>query len=126
MLRGEFDLTDQLMAYAAAGVSKSEVDTLMGLPQVFNQAGDFRVNYSGVSDRMERKSAEVGLKGKARTGSLGHQFALNATYYHEDYLLRGFRNVLPQDWLGNIYHPVWGLKPHAPALFQRSPKPTHA
>lgn len=108
MLRGEFDLTDQLMAYAAAGVSKSEVDTLMGLPQVFNQAGDFRTNYSGVSDRMERKSAEVGLKGKARTGSLGHQFALNATYYHEDYLLRGFRNVLPQDWLGNIYHPVWG------------------
>ena len=108
MLRGEFDLTDQLMAYAAAGVSKSEVDTLMGLPQVFNQAGDFRINYSGVSDRMERKSAEVGLKGKARTGSLGHQFALNATYYHEDYLLRGFRNVLPQDWLGNIYRPVWG------------------
>lgn len=108
MLRGEFDLTDQLMAYAAAGISKSEIDTIMGVPQVFNPAGDFRINYSGVSDRMERKSAEVGLKGKARTGSVGHQFALNATYYHEDYLLRGFRNVLPQDWVTNIYNPVWG------------------
>lgn len=115
MLRGEFDLTDQLTAYAAAGSSKSEIDTIMGVPQVFNQAGDFRINYSGVSDRMERKSAEVGIKGKARTGSVGHQFALNATYYNEDYLLRGFRNVLPQDWVTNIYNPVWGPEAERPS-----------
>lgn len=115
MLRGEFDLTDQLTAYAAAGTSKSEIDTIMGVPQVFNQAGDFRINYSGVSDRMERKSAEVGIKGKVRTGSVGHQFALNATYYNEDYLLRGFRNVLPQDWVTNIYNPVWGPEAERPS-----------
>ena len=115
MLRGEFDLPDQLTAYAAAGTSKSEIDTIMGVPQVFNQAGDFRINYSGVSDRMERKSAEVGIKGKARTGSVGHQFALNATYYNEDYLLRGFRNVLPQDWVTNIYNPVWGPEAERPS-----------
>lgn len=115
MLRGEFDLTDQLTAYAAAGSSKSEIDTIMGVPQVFNQAGDFRINYSGVSDRIERKSAEVGIKGKARTGSVGHQFALNATYYNEDYLLRGFRNVLPQDWVTNIYNPVWGPEAERPS-----------
>lgn len=115
MLRGEFDLTDQLTAYAAAGTSKSEIDTIMGVPQVFNQAGDFRINYSGVSDRMERKSAEAGIKGKARTGSVGHQFALNATYYNEDYLLRGFRNVLPQDWVTNIYNPVWGPEAERPS-----------
>lgn len=115
MLRGELDLNDQLMAYAAAGISKSEIDTIMGVPQVFNQAGDFRINYSGVSDRMERKSVEVGLKGKARTASVGHQLALNATYYHEDYLLRGFRNVLPQDWVTNIYNPVWGPEAERPS-----------
>jgi iron complex outermembrane receptor protein len=108
MLRGEFDLTDHLMAYAAAGISKTELDTNMGLGQVFNESGDFRINYSGVSDRMERRSAEVGLRGKARTGTVGHQFALNATYYDEDYLLRGFRNLLPEDWVTNIYNPVWG------------------
>lgn len=75
MLRGEFDLTDQLTAYAAAGTSKSEIDTIMGVPQVFNQAGDFRINYSGVSDRMERKSAEVGIKVRfvqARWGISSH------------------------------------------------------
>ncbi|STU93679.1 Uncharacterised protein [Klebsiella pneumoniae] len=84
--------------YAAAGISKSDIDTLMGVPQIVNSAGDFNINYGGVSDRTDRKSAEAGLKGKARTGAVGHQFALNATYYHEDYLLRGYRNFLPQNW----------------------------
>lgn len=108
MARGELDLSSQLMAYAAAGINKTELDTNMGLGQVFNEAGDFRINYSGVSDRMERKSAEVGLIGKAHTGIVRHQFALNATYYNEDYLLRGFRNLLAEDWITNIYNPVWG------------------
>lgn len=112
MLRGEFDLTDQLMVYAAAGTSKSEIDTIMGAGQVFNEAGDFRTNFSGVSDSMKRKSAEFGLQSKARTGAVGHQFAINATYYDEEYVLRGFRNVLSQDWVTNIYNPVWG--PAAP------------
>lgn len=115
MLRGEFDLNDQLMVYAAAGTSKSEIDTLMGVPLVFNEAGDFRTNFSGVSDRMKRKSAEVGLQGKARTGAVGHQFAINATYYDEEYVLRGYRNVLPQDWVTNIYNPVWGPAASRPA-----------
>lgn len=115
MLRGEFDLTDQFMVYAAAGITKSEIDTIMGVGQVFNQAGDFRTNFSGVSDRMERKSAEVGLQGRISTGFVDHQFAINATYYNEDYLLRGFRNVLPQDWITNIYNPVWGPEAARPS-----------
>ena len=122
MLRGELDVTDQLTAYVAAGTSKTELETLMGPGQLINQAGDFRINYSGVSDRMERKSAEVGLRGKARSGAVDHQFAVNATYYSEDYLLRGFRNVLAQDWVTNIYNPVWGpaaARPNSiPALTQ--------
>lgn len=108
MVRGEIDLNHGLTAYAAAGVSKTEFDSNMGAGQVINPAGDFRINFSGVSDRMERKSAETGLKGKARTGAVGHQFALNATYYTEEYTLSGFRNLLPRDWVTNIYNPVWG------------------
>ncbi|MCK9509607.1 TonB-dependent siderophore receptor [Advenella sp. S44] len=115
MLRGEFDLTDQLTAYAAAGISKTEFDSNMGAPQVFNQAGDFRTNFSGVSDEMKRKSAEVGLMGKVRTGSVGHQFAINATHYSEDYHLRGFRGLLSEDWISNIYNPVWGPEPALPS-----------
>ncbi|MEY1661361.1 TonB-dependent siderophore receptor [Isoalcanivorax beigongshangi] len=108
LLRGEFDITDQLMVYATAGLSKSEIDTIMGVGNVLNSSGDFSINYSGVSDRMERKSAEVGLQGSVQTGVVGHRFAVNATYYKEDYTLRGFRNLLPNNWLSNIYRPEWG------------------
>lgn len=115
MLRGEFDLTDQLTAYAAAGISKTEFDSNMGVPLIINQAGDFTTNFSGVSDRMDRKSAEAGLQGKIRTGTVGHEFAINATYYREDYDLNGFRNLLPQAWQSNIYDPVWGPEAARPS-----------
>lgn len=108
MLRGEFDLTDKLMVYATAGVNESDIDTNMGVPEVFNKAGDFRINYSGVSERTKRKSAEVGLRGMAHTGSVGHQFALNVTWYDQETRLGGFRNTLPTAWVSNIYNPVWG------------------
>ena len=114
IVRGEYDLNDQLMAYATAGISKTEFDSNMGAGQVFNRAGDFRINFSGVADRTERKSAEAGLKGRGRTGAVGHQFAVNATYYNEDYHLNGFRNLLPQNWVTNLYNPVWGPEPALP------------
>lgn len=119
MLRGEFDLTEQLTAYAAAGISKMEFTSLIASPQVFNQAGDFRTNFGGLADTRERKSVEVGIRGKARTGSVGHQFALNATHYNEDYHLAGFRSLgASADWVSNIYNPVWG-----PELASPSPIP---
>ncbi|MGO1328761.1 MAG: TonB-dependent receptor [Idiomarina loihiensis] len=115
MVRGEFDLTEQLTLYAAGGTSKTEFDSNMGAGQVINQAGDFRINFSGVSDEVERTSAEIGLQGKIRTGSIDHQFAINATYYDEDYILRGFRNLLPEDWVTNIYNPAWGAEAERPS-----------
>ncbi|MCE4060363.1 TonB-dependent siderophore receptor [Pandoraea sputorum] len=115
MVRGEFDVTDKLMAYATAGISKTEFDSNMGPGQIFNQAGDFRINFSGVSDRVLRKSAEAGLTGRAKTGFVDHQFSVNATYYNEDYDLNGFRNTLSRDWITNIYNPVWGPDPGRPA-----------
>ena len=115
MFQGEYDLNDILTAYASAGISKTEFDSNMGAPQIINDEGDFSVNFSGVSDEMKRKSAEIGLKGALQTGSVGHQFAINATRYNEDYDLNGFRNLLAEDWMSNIYDPVWGEEPDRPS-----------
>lgn len=115
IVRGEFDFTDQLTAYATAGMSSTKFKSNMGTATIFNAAGDFRTNFSGVSDKVERKSAEAGLKGKFRTGVVDHQVALNATYYNEDYSLNGFRNLLTQNWVTNIYNPVWGPEPVLPS-----------
>ncbi len=115
MLRAEVDVTDNVTAYAAGGISKTAFDSNIGAAQVFNTAGDFRINFSGVADRTERKTAEAGLTGKFTTGVVGHRVAANATYYNEDYRLNGFRNLLRQDWVSNIYDPVWGPEPTLPS-----------
>ena len=115
MVRGEYDVTDQLMAYAALGASHTTYDSNMGVGQIFNQAGDMRINFSGVSDKIDRKSVDLGVNGTATTGEVGHQFAVNYTYYYEDYRLNGFRNLLPQNWVTNIYSPTWGPEPALPA-----------
>lgn len=115
IVRGEVDLNEDFMVYATAGMSKTAFDSNMGAGQVINNAGDFRINFSGVADRTERKSAETGLRGKLQTGPIKHQFAVNATYYKEDYRLNGFRNLLARDWVTNIYNPVWGPAPALPS-----------
>lgn len=115
MLRGEFDLTEKMTVYATAGSSETKFKSNMGAGQILNDSGDFQINFSGVSDKVERKSAEAGLFGEANTGSVGHQFAINATYYNEDYRLNGFRNLLPTAWVTNIYDPVWGTEPALPS-----------
>lgn len=114
IVRGELALSDTFTAYATAGLSKTEFDSNMGAGQIINPAGDFKINFSGVSDDMRRKSAEVGVTGQIDTGPIAHQFAINSTYYQEDYHLRGFRNLLNQDWITSIYNPVWGPEPALP------------
>lgn len=119
MVRGEFDVSERVMVYAAAGTSKTEFSSQSASTAlVFNNAGDYRSNVGDVGDEAKRKSAEVGVRGKFATGPIRHQLALNATYYHEDYKLNARRGVLAQDWVTNIYHPVWGPRP---TLFSTPP-----
>ena len=109
MLRGEIDVNAQVMAYAAIGASKADYQSTGAyLIQVFNTAGDYRTNLADLGFKLEKQSAEVGVKGSFRTGTISHQWAANATYYHHTDKQFGRRNVLQQDWITNIYNPVWG------------------
>ena len=109
MLRGELDLNEQVMAYAAVGASRADYQSTGAyLIQVFNTAGDYRTNLADLGFDVEKQSAEAGLRGKLRTGGIGHQWAVNATYYHHTDKQYGRRNTLAKDWITNIYNPVWG------------------
>ena len=109
MLRGELDVNEQVMAYAAVGASQADYrSTGAYLIQVFNTAGDYRTNLADLGFDVEKQSAEAGLRGKLRTGDIGHQWAVNATYYHHTDKQYGRRNTLAKDWITNIYRPVWG------------------
>ncbi|PAT33719.1 TonB-dependent receptor [Vandammella animalimorsus] len=105
-LRGEFDVSGRLTAWAAAGRSTSGLETMMGLPTVLDAAGSMRLTFGGVDETITRKTAEAGLKGQLRTGSVGHQFALHLNHFDERIELDGFR--LRESWTSNIHHPAWG------------------
>ncbi|MEG2030292.1 MAG: TonB-dependent receptor [Janthinobacterium sp.] len=109
MLRGEYDVNEQVMAYAAMGASQADYQSTGAyLIQVFNTAGDYRTNLADLGFDVKKRSAEAGFKGKFRTGTVHHQWAANATYYTHTDKQFGRRNVLAQDWITNIYRPVWG------------------
>ena len=116
IVRGEYDLTDSLMAYAAYGASRTRY-TYSGtmLATVFNDAGDFRTSMGQLKMELEKTSGEVGLKGHFQTAAIKHQWSLNATHYGDTQKDFGRRSVPGADWVTNIYNPVWG--PAAPTDF---------
>jgi len=109
IVRGEFDLSDNLMAYAAYGMSTTHYEysgTMMAT--VFNDAGDFKTSMGQLKMDLEKTSGEVGLKGNLHTGAIKHQWTLNATHYGDTQKDYGRRSVPGADWVTNIYHPQWG------------------
>nr|WP_253252467.1 TonB-dependent receptor [Variovorax boronicumulans] len=109
VLRGEVDLTSNITAHAAWGHSKTDFDALASSTNtVFNAAGSYRNNFAHQRSIYERDSAEVGAKARFRTASVGHEVALTATYYQHDNKFGFLRNMMPKDWVTNIYNPVWG------------------
>lgn len=121
IVRGEYDVNDRLMAYAAFGSSKSNYEYNGAISaQVLNGAGDLRTTIGQLAFEAQKKSAEIGLKGKFDTAGVKHQWSLNATRYADSLKEYGRRSVPGADWTTNLYHPVWG--PAAPFI---TPPTTH-
>lgn len=109
IVRGEYDLNDNLMAYAAYGSSRTRyVYSGTMLATVFNEAGDFKTTMGQLKMELEKTSGEAGLKGHFQTAGIKHQWSVNATHYGDTQKDFGRRQVPGADWTTNIYHPVWG------------------
>ena len=111
MARGEFDINDQLTAYASVGVTKWDYHGLSAdKAEVYNSAGDMKTTLGATGDDNQRKSLDLGLNGRFQTGNIGHQIATNVTRYEEEYSLYAarFRGVSIDS---NLYNPTWGTRP---------------
>lgn len=109
IVRGEYDLTDSLMAYAAYGMSQTHYEySGTMLATVFNDAGDFETKMGQLKMDLEKTSGEMGVRGHLQTGAIKHQWTLNATHYGDTQKDYGRRNVPGAEWITNIYNPVWG------------------
>ncbi|MEB3766355.1 TonB-dependent siderophore receptor [Acinetobacter sp. MD2] len=106
IVRGEYDLTDAVMAYATYGQSDSEY-TYNGAigGTIIDNAGNYNTTVAQLAFEAKKKSADVGLKGHFQTGEVGHQWVANVTYHHQNYEEYGRRAV--GVITNNIYHPVW-------------------
>ncbi|NIF29014.1 TonB-dependent siderophore receptor [Pantoea sp. Tr-811] len=110
ILRGEYELSDQLLAYGAFGTSKTDYHYSGALTAtVLNSAGDFRTDMGQLQMQIHKTSAEVGLRGHFDTFGIGHQWSLNATEYSDTQKDFGRRGA-GASWTTNLYHPVWGPK----------------
>lgn len=109
MVRGEFDISDQWLAYAAMGTSKTRYQYNGAISaQVLDVAGNYRTTIGQLAFEVEKKSAELGIQGGFRTGGIGHRVTINATHYQHDQDDFGRRSVPGADWTTNLYDPTWG------------------
>lgn len=108
-LRGEYDITDSVTAWAAWGMRRThEANSLAGLKLTDNGTGDG--TYSRFDNRRDDviRTGEVGLRGALRTGPVGHEWVVSAAYYRKDergaWAMGGGEPT-------NLYRPVEGALP---------------
>lgn len=73
VLRGEFDLSSNVSAYAAAGFSHNEGNMILGYATDMDSDGNFQENFWGQSFYADNLSLEAGVRGRFETGRVGHQ-----------------------------------------------------
>lgn len=80
-LRGEFDLTKDVTVWAAYGVRRGSEDNVLVLPFISDPNGTTSLfNFDNVREDTVQ-TGEVGIRGKFRTGSVGHTVSANFAAY---------------------------------------------
>ncbi|WP_394781410.1 TonB-dependent receptor, partial [Undibacterium sp.] len=112
-LRGEMDLSNDIVAWAAFGARSGRESNTLAAPSVTNVDGTANT-YRFDNERKDTvRTGEVGLRGKLQTGSVSHSLSGTLSGFWLDsrnaYALSDFINTLPT----NIYRPVSSPEPVA-------------
>ena len=110
-LRGEWDLNDAVTAWAAYGARRSKEANRLGNLTVTDAAtgdGTFYRFENGRKDSVD--TGEAGLRGKLRTGAVGHEWVVSAAVFSLD-----TKNGYAMDFLNtqptNLYTPARSALP---------------
>ncbi|MBB4845725.1 iron complex outermembrane receptor protein [Paucibacter oligotrophus] len=121
LLRGEFQLAEQLQAHLALGSSKTRYEYNGAMAaELQDSAGTYLTRIGQLAFDVDKRSAELGLRGRVRTGAVDHQLSLSLTHYEHQQNDYGRRRVPGSDWTTNLYQPVWGPAAEfiAPPIFK--------
>src|SRR5690606_5542200 len=80
-IRGEFDITDKVTAWAAVGGRSSDESSFVTTPTVVNLAGDMNMYGSTFARKDTVKPGELGIRAKFHTGSGGHTINASANHF---------------------------------------------
>ncbi|WP_420994170.1 TonB-dependent siderophore receptor [Cupriavidus sp. 30B13] len=123
VLRGEYDLADQVTAYAGVGALGFHYSgfingTRAGSVKPSGSYTGMTYNQDGYTDSL---SAEAGVRARARTGPVGHQLVLGATVLQ---LKSGTINKTSAGYASNIYDPATPLLAGEPGSAPRTAQTT--
>ena len=77
-VRAEVDLSDTLLAWGAIGARQGDEDNRLSNPTLTDAAGNTTAYRFDNVREQTLHTAEIGLRGRARTGSVGHEFNVSA------------------------------------------------
>lgn len=81
-LRGEWDINDSLTAYGAYGLRRSRERNSLANLSVNDAATGAGTTYRFDNGRRDRvDTGEIGLRGKLKTGSVGHEWVVSASHF---------------------------------------------
>ncbi|UVE15966.1 TonB-dependent receptor [Pseudomonas sp. LS44] len=116
-LRGEFDVSDSLMVYAAYGARKGNYDFLRHGVQNTQNNGNFTLVPRTFRRDEDVKTATIGARQWFSTGSVNHTVNLSLNRFDMDFDNAGERYLRS---IGNIYNPVEVAYPGRPNRFDTS------
>jgi iron complex outermembrane receptor protein len=110
-LRGEWDLTASATAWAAYGLRRSdEANSLANLTVSDAATGDGTTSRFDNTRKDKVDTGELGLRGKLRTGSVGHEWVLAANWFRLD-LRNAFAFDFANSLATNLYRPTFYPQP---------------
>lgn len=104
-LRGEFDLAKDSVVWAALGARSGDESNILAAPTVSNSNGAASM-YRFDNERHDSvRTGEIGIRGKLRTGAIGHSLSATAsTYWQESRNAYAFSDFA--GFATNIFKPV--------------------
>lgn len=115
VLRGEADVTDDIIVYGNYGKAKTDYNGVLGVVfRVTDNDGRYRTNFGQQRQSLDRTAGDVGVMARLRTGGVKHEVAVSGSYYEQEVRSAIALGLLPSDWYTNIYDPQWGPAPARP------------
>lgn len=106
IVQGEVDITNNLTAYAQAGIGTSNTRYLYSDIRVTSLDGEFNGLSRRNNQRHERTAAQVGLRGNVDTGPINHAINVNAGASEADVALINVSGAT--NFFSNLYNPRSG------------------